>query len=248
MNTAICENRIVSQFNAAAEDYNRFANIQRQIAHQLADWIGDLKDVQTALELGCGTGFLTEPLSAVFPTTKLMATDASPRMIEVASRTIENSNVSFSILEVDSQTKLDSEYDLIVSSMTFQWLESLDQVVQNLTESTRKLAFSIPVAGTFANWIAAHESHHLQHGIQDFFDVPKLHEICRGFPNVKIAEYDFCVRFAQPIDFARHLKNIGAGTPRFEHQPVNLRRVFAEFPDGLNIVYKIAFVLIEADL
>ena len=83
------------------------------------------------LELGCGTGYVTEQLSNLFPKAQITAIDFAESMIAVA-RTRQNiNNVTFYCEDIE-RLRLEETYDVIISNATFQWLNDLKQVIRNL--------------------------------------------------------------------------------------------------------------------
>ncbi|MBS0185356.1 MAG: methyltransferase domain-containing protein [Proteobacteria bacterium] len=75
---------------------------------------------QTVLEMGCGTGYLTESLSQIKNVEKIMAFDLSKEMLDVAkAKKILNTifiNISFNALETEEV------FTSFVSNAAFHWL------------------------------------------------------------------------------------------------------------------------------
>ena len=95
-------NPVVESFERAAETYVDSCDVQSRIAARLAQRIaGSGWRPKRILELGCGTGELTRLLIGQFPEARVVATDASPGMINVARQRIAESNVKFRTLVVD---------------------------------------------------------------------------------------------------------------------------------------------------
>ena len=75
-------------------------------------------------------------------------------------------------------------------------------------------------------------------------------ETIRGWGESLFPEHQFSVEFddfresfVAPLDFVRQLKRVGAACSREGHAPVkNLRKVFRQFPDGIEVNYRMAFV------
>ncbi len=236
---------IVKNFDQAATTYERHSWIQRNIATDLATRVSDLPlPFGSILEIGCGTGNLTRLLAESYPDASILATDASPRMVAESSRYNESPNVTFDTLVLNTRTKLDADYDLIVASMTLQWTDNLKKVLKALLPHCRCLAFSIPIEGTFENWIEAHDSLGYSAGIRELPSEEQLQEMTSSSAHSIIDTKDFSYRFRKPIDFVRNLRQIGGYAPRSNHVPVNLRRVFSQFPKGIDICYRIAFAVL----
>ena len=76
------------------------------------------------LELGCGTGYVTEQLSNLFPKAHITAIDFAESMIEVAKTRQNVKNVMFHCEDIE-RLRLEETYDVIISNATFQWLNDL---------------------------------------------------------------------------------------------------------------------------
>ena len=107
---------IVRRFDAAAETYEAAADIQRVAAQHLLERLTSDDTPRAILELGCGTGLLTDGLASRFPDVPITAVDVAPGMIRVASR--DHARVqSIKWVCVDAREAVfDSTFDLVVSA------------------------------------------------------------------------------------------------------------------------------------
>jgi len=82
--------RISDNFSGGTDAYDKTASCQRHVAEKLAGLVFKHGRASATgmkiLELGCGTGFLTEKLFEKFPACEFTITDLSKRML---SRCIE---------------------------------------------------------------------------------------------------------------------------------------------------------------
>jgi ubiquinone/menaquinone biosynthesis C-methylase UbiE len=73
------------------------------------------------LEIGCGTGQLTEPLArAGF---RLTAIDIGPSLIAAARRRVTGADVSFQVTSFEDLAAADASFDLVISSAAFHWID-----------------------------------------------------------------------------------------------------------------------------
>jgi len=73
------------------------------------------------LEIGCGTGQLTEPLArAGF---RLTAIDIGPSLIAAARRRVAGAGVSFQVTSFEDLAAADASFDLVISSAAFHWID-----------------------------------------------------------------------------------------------------------------------------
>ncbi|MEM7317271.1 MAG: methyltransferase domain-containing protein, partial [Planctomycetota bacterium] len=212
-------NPILSEFDRASSTYQAHSEVQQEIARALANLLIEAcPKPDTILELGCGTGNLTRLLAQQYPSSRIEATDASPSMLEEARRLMDESQVKYSELVIDSNLRLDSDWDLIASSMTLQWLKNLPQVIGRLADRAQTLAFALPIHGTFANWIEAHHKIGRLPGTREFVTADELRDACADYDCVMTTE-DFPVHYHRPIDFVKNLHYIGGNAPRPGHRP-----------------------------
>ena len=74
---------LAQHFGKAAPYYHHQAQVQRYAADRLLDWIETTQVLPgKILELGCGTGFLSQGLVQLFPQNDLEITDLAPGMVE----------------------------------------------------------------------------------------------------------------------------------------------------------------------
>jgi ubiquinone/menaquinone biosynthesis C-methylase UbiE len=73
------------------------------------------------LEVGCGTGQLTESLACFG--FRLTAIDLGPSMISAARRRLDNSVVSFNVASFEDFAAPDASFDLIISGTAFHWVD-----------------------------------------------------------------------------------------------------------------------------
>ncbi|PHJ38216.1 hypothetical protein P378_10315 [Desulforamulus profundi] len=85
--TFIEKEQIRKNFCRGASTYDQYAKVQKKMAQELSNKITAVgKEFREILEIGCGTGFLTELLAREFPRANILALDISPRMIKVAKK------------------------------------------------------------------------------------------------------------------------------------------------------------------
>lgn len=73
------------------------------------------------LEIGCGTGQLTEQLAC--SGSCLTAIDIGPSMIAAARRRLTGTDVSFQVISFEDLAAVDASFDLVASSAAFHWID-----------------------------------------------------------------------------------------------------------------------------
>ncbi len=127
---------IKARFSRSLATYNENARIQKKMAERLA---GLLKKnaYSNILEIGCGTGFLTELISKNFEFQNYTAVD----IVKDCEPYINKINAQINFVNEDIEgfiNKNTEKYDLIISNAALQWVDDFKGVItkleQNLTE------------------------------------------------------------------------------------------------------------------
>lgn len=234
--------RIDAAFSGA-RDYDRHAGVQRAVARGLALRIAalDLPANPRALEIGCGTGFLTENLRDLQTGGEWLVTDLSTEMVErCRARVGDAPGYSFAVLDGEhGPAPQQAPFDLICSSLALQWFEDLPAAVARLMQWLAPgghLIFTTLAGETFAEWRAAHAGEGLEAGTPRF----PAAAVLQPDPQLidRVVEHHDSAR-----DFLRSIKAIGAGTAAPGHKPLTpaeLRRVMARFErSGANATYEV---------
>lgn len=234
---------IAESFSTAAIRYDAHATIQRHVARQLVQRILlRWPRLYHILEIGCGTGSLTEHLLHAYPEANLLATDIAPAMIEACQKRL-GTRAQYAIHDGEFQREWPG-FDLTASSLAFQWFTHQEAALQHLANQTPRLAISTLLDGTFLEWKAVHSRLGLADGVRNFIQEETLREVTSQIGascEIEVVQEEY----PDALQFVRALKAIGAATPRIGHHPVPLRRILREFPDGITITYRVAYILTE---
>jgi malonyl-CoA O-methyltransferase len=235
----------VAQAFAAAADYDRHARVQRRVARDLARRIAalPLPPAPRVLEIGCGTGFLTEALRDEGLRGDWLVTDVAPAMVARAQDRLaapslpprvggEALRLSFAVLDGEQGTPPGGAFDLVCSSLATQWFgdepAALNRWREWLAPDGHILVATLGPA-TFAEWRAAHAAEAVEPGTLDFTPLARWHAIGPADPlSVETYREDH----ANARAFLQALRAIGAGTAAAGHRPLSagaLRRVMRRF-------------------
>lgn len=223
---------------SAARDYDRHAAVQRRVARDLAARIGaiGLPPAPRILEIGCGTGFLTEALARQGIGGEWLVTDLSPAMVErCRTRMGDRPGLAFAVLDGEHGDLPQGPFDLVCASLAMQWFDDLAGAVQRLCSVLAPgghLVFTTLGAGTFAEWRTAHSALGLAAGTPEFLPVDALRGICPALQAAPHRVETIRETFPDARAFLSAVKAIGAGTAAAPHRPLapaELRRVMAQF-------------------
>lgn len=250
------KDRINQAFSSASESYALNASLQRATAEELANKVTtfSLPPKPRVMEIGCGTGFLTEKLCGLYPESSLVITDISLEMLATCRHTFGTlTNAHFLQMDGESPT-VDGPFDLICANMTFQWFEDLSASVTRLLDLLGPngiLAYTTLCRGSLVEWQEAHSACGYGAGTPDY---PTADDLKNYWPeNLGIGCTDV-VKIKQiypnAVAFARAIKGIGAETSSLDHQPLSagsMRSVLRHLDrqGNVSMTYRVAYAIFQ---
>ena len=242
--------RIGARFGAAAARYEDHAAIQRIAAERLAGDIAllPLPPHPRILEIGCGTGLLTQALARRLGPADWTVTDISPAMLAAAERGAALPGLArYRLLDGEHPDGLDGGYDLICSSLAVQWFSDLNAGLTRLAGLLAPgghLAVATLAADTFDEWREAHRAAGLAAGTPPYPPVrairPAMADLMGGVRGERLIQ-----NHPDGLHFLRSLKGIGATKTAPGRPPLGaagLRRVLAAFDEqGATVTYHLAY-------
>jgi len=119
--------KVAKSFSKAANTYDTMAQLQRDVGDQLFDQYlvpsAIAGDVQTIVDLGCGTGWFTERLQAKFSGRNIIGLDLAEGMLRYA-REHKASQAHWLCGDAESLPLCSNSVDLMFSSLAIQWCEN----------------------------------------------------------------------------------------------------------------------------
>jgi trans-aconitate 2-methyltransferase len=107
-----------------ADTYDRTSRPQQKWANEVIGRLIGIDREATVLDVGCGTGRVTEHLARLVPSGRVLAIDASEEMVALArERLAQRAEVRCcDVLDLD----LDEEVDVVFSTATLHWVSDHD--------------------------------------------------------------------------------------------------------------------------
>ncbi|HQT46935.1 MAG: hypothetical protein B7X08_04890 [Acidocella sp. 20-63-7] len=238
--------RIADAFAAQAQAYDSVANVQREVARRLAARIQARlpSPPRRILEIGCGTGLLSEALAAAFPNSALLLTDLAPAMLARCEARL-GARAEYLVLDGEDPVQATGPFDLIASSLAIQWFTNLGCGLERLSHLLApggSLFFATLGRETFTEWRAAHAALGLPCGVP-------LYPAAQDFPwpncvSHRMDEERIPEPHANGHAFVRSLKTLGAGQPAPDyapHNPGNFRKLLQNFSSEFSVTYHILY-------
>ncbi len=245
---------VEKNFSRNPDYYHQHAETQQHVANKLAEMIqqNPTGNVQKILEIGCGTGFLTEKLFSIFPNADFTITDISKSMLKFCEQQTQKSRSSqkiianFAVNDI-SKSCPEGPFDLIVSSLAFQWVNDLSAVLQKLHKNLSHngiLIFSTLSKDTFSSVKKIFDDFKIIFPEPKLLDIQKIQSACKTFPNVNITNELSMEQFDSMLMFLRHIQGTGAGnasgTPL---STKDLKKIIPQCRKKISAEYVVSYVV-----
>jgi malonyl-CoA O-methyltransferase len=221
---------IKQHFSQAAPSYDEAAILQKTVAEHIDERLGltTLKPL-TLVDIGAGTGLLTQKVLARYPQARHIAIDLSEAMLHQANQRLNGarprwlpnwlaSGPKVQLINADAYALplASQSTDLIVSNLMLQWCDDLDRVFQEFRRILKPeglLMFTTFGPDTLKElrqaWsVAEPDREHVNHFV-DMHDIGDA-LIRNGFGQPVMDTEHFTLTYDQPMGVLKDLKAIGA--------------------------------------
>ena len=231
-------------FDKAQPTYDLVATIQRKAANHLVTCLPNL-DPKMIVDLGAGTGFVTDALLQVYPHSQYHLIDLSEKMIQgCQEKYAPLPQMSFDTDDMDSC--LLPESDLIISNLAVQWSRDFPALLAKLTTKSCVVAFTTLVQGTFQEWADLLHINDIDSPLLPFTSTPELSTLCHQITsNCKIEVHDYQMTFTTISDFIQYLRDLGATSGNGIKNKAKFKALIQNFTDPITVTYKIFFCVLD---
>lgn len=222
-------------FARRAATYDAHAWVQRRMADELLQCTGPaVSRARNILEIGCGTGYLTQKLRHLNPEAFLVAVDLDEALIREARRKLPR-DPGIGWLVADGETLTRGHFDLIISNSTFQWFTEPQDTLKRYQECLTPrgcLAFTAMGPATFRELAASLKdaARRLNRETtpevvaEKFLGESDWHRLLAeaGFAEVRVTHASYIVDFPSVREFLASLQATGATNPEPRPLPPRL--------------------------
>lgn len=212
--------KVKQSFAKAATAYDSVALLQRNVGGELLQLVKRNGQVDTVVDLGCGTGFLVHKLSAQknFTAQQIIALDIALPMLKTARNKLQNNHsVSYLCADAEDLPIQSHSVDLVASNLSLQWCVNLEKAFHEVKRILKpKSQFIFSTFGTHtlcelkSAWKEVDEYNH----VNSFYSTKQLadflHEV--GFSQVELNTKPYISIYESVWDLMSELKQLGAHT------------------------------------
>ena len=122
---------------SGGDDYESYVGRwSRRVAEQFIDWL-DVPAGRSWVDVGCGTGALTDSITVHAAPASVVAVDRSADFVAHAARAIDDRRVVFLVGDAASLPLADAHVDAVVSGLVLNFLPDPGAAVEELRRVTR---------------------------------------------------------------------------------------------------------------
>ena len=202
--------KIRNTFNSASSNYNDNAFLQNEIANRLAEKLKVISiKPQTIIDLGSGTGFLSEKTAKIFPNSILVCVDFAQQSLLENS---QNLKVCANAYELPFAS---NSVDFIVSNLMMQWCPDLTTLFNEcfrILKPQGLFLFTTFGPDTLKelkrSWSVVDSSAH----VNNFIDMHDIGDqmLQSGFQSPIMEMENITLTYEKVVDLMHDLKAIGA--------------------------------------
>ena len=139
MSVSINTARIAQHFAKAGQSYVEHAVVQKQISKQLFDYLKQYfpQALPSVLEIGCGSGNLTQLCNSYFQVDQLFLNDLYE---DVDQHFCNPKNINWLIGNIEQLT-LPTQLDAVISSAALQWMSDLPTLFKRIHSALKPNAY-----------------------------------------------------------------------------------------------------------
>ncbi len=202
------KNKIRRCFNRAALTYDQRSYPQQMIGDNLINLLGKyISASESIIDLGCGSGLVTELLARRLSYKNFYAIDISDQLIAQADSRLHARDIQTFHKDFENFNFKNRLFNLVFSNMSLHWSRNLQKnllTINNNMASNGIIAFTIPLDGTFTELACASRNNF--HRYQDILN----HLADAGFEPLSCFHESLTFIYSSWITALKSIKATGA--------------------------------------
>jgi malonyl-CoA O-methyltransferase len=215
----LTKRKIKQSFAAAAPTYDRVALLQNNVGNSLLQRIRMTGQVDTLVDLGCGTGFLAHGLmaQATLQPRQIIALDIAVPMLETARTKLKkNNSINYLCADAENLPIQPQSVDMVVSNLSLQWcnLEKVFSDSKRILKPGSRFYFTTFGANTLQELKSAWQEVDDYNHVNDFYNIDQLSGLLEdaGFHQIELESKPYISVYESVWDLMAELKQLGAHT------------------------------------
>lgn len=255
------KDQIAKAFGDAAGYYDEHAALRKDVAQRLIASLEPWRSILPKgpiIELGCGTGFVTQGLADLYSQRKIIASDISDSMLDFCrDKLSDEQNISCKQLDADEPDREEPHYAMTISGFTAHWLDHPAISLGKWLEATKPgglVLVSFPGNESYPEWKEKCQELGLPFTGMELPDVEEMVvKMSVGPAQVDYYEDTVTRSFESARAFFEHRKSIGAETPKEggSLDPDDREMLINHWDDttdgDISVSYHLVFLVVKRD-
>ena len=203
-------------FEQAASHYNQFTSLQRTIGDRLMSGnVRPIGEEGNVLDIGAGTGYLTDKIFKAMPSANVVALDLSVGMLRQTRANVTQERLRVVAADADKLSVRPASLDKVFSNLAFQWCSNLSITFNESYAALKpkgQFVFATFGPNTLRELKASWQSADTVTHVNEFVDHKTIEENLKasGFNNVMVETEDIVLYYESPKQLMLELKGMGA--------------------------------------
>jgi malonyl-CoA O-methyltransferase len=209
------KDEVKKAFARAAKRYDDFASLQRQVAEELLKKFSLQNDVGSVLDIGSGTGYVSNRIAKFQECQQLVAVDIALAMLECGRENIQGFNSKFVCADAEKLPFARQSFQQIYSNLALQWCQNLPAVFADchrVLKNNGQLVFSTFGPATLTElkqaWASVDEFTHVNDFVLPERIMAGLQQA--GFKSIHLETTTYQRNYSSVWALMHELKGLGA--------------------------------------